>query len=109
MTKRMMLLLLTILLLVAGSVFIAMRNAALGSGFDRTIRGELRSDVIRRLGKPTVSYSNCSEEVVWLDERVASGICAREVRYDAVLLPKYWTIGFDKAGRVVAKYEHVSP
>lgn len=89
--------------------YIGYRNVALEQGFDSVTPGELRRDIIRRLGKPSSVDTSCQDEVTWLDQQVDKSKCIQEIRYDAILLPKYWTIGFDKNKRAVAKYNYVSP
>jgi hypothetical protein len=85
------------------------RNANLKSEFYKTKRGETESAVVQRMGAPSSINSPCYNTDFWLDEHVSHSGCVRELAYNAVALPKYWSIGFDKNGRAVTKYENVSP
>ena len=109
MRKRTLVRLIAFLVPIVGGIYLVRRNDALKSGFDQITLGELRSNVVRRLGVPSSSSVHCQNEVLWLNRTVEKLQCVEELRYDALILPKYWTIGFSKDDRAITKYEYVSP
>jgi hypothetical protein len=93
---------------IAAVAYVDKHNHNISVKFLKTTPGELRSDVVRRMGKPTVVSHHCENDDFW-DVSVAHGNCVEELRYTAIVLPLYWTIGFDESGRAVTKAEDNSP
>ena len=96
-------------IIVFGGVYISENNSNLHSGFTKILPGDSKEIVIFQLGKPDLETKNCTNISFWVDQEMTSSKCVEEIRYDAYILPKYWTIGFDKNRRAILKYEHVSP
>jgi hypothetical protein len=101
--------LIALAVLAAFGAYVARRNAAMGSGFDQIKKGELAERVLQRLGEPSSERGGCQDALTWLDQPVTGEVCVKELRYEALILPKYWTVGFDANDRAIAKYEYVSP
>jgi hypothetical protein len=98
-----------LVLLVTYGAYAAYRNSSLSANFNSIQPGTPRKQVLLILGKPTSERNGCRDVPTWLGQPVAGKTCATEAQYDAKFLPKLWTIGFDDAGLVIAKYEYVSP
>jgi hypothetical protein len=100
---------LSIVLLAACGIYITQRNVTLSRGFTSVTQGSTREQVISLMGEPNIKLEGCQDAVTWLERPVVGKKCSSQYRYDAKLLPKYWTVGFDEKGRAIAKYEYVSP
>jgi hypothetical protein len=109
MRRRYVVILVMLMAPIAAVAYVVKHNHTIQVEFFRTSPGELRSDVVRRMGKPTAVSRRCENDDSWLGASVANGNCVEELRYAAIGLPEYYTIGFDKAGRAVTKYDYVSP
>jgi hypothetical protein len=97
---------------VAAAAYVAtglVHNSTLATAFERVSPGQKREEVLGMLGAPDESRSKCRDSPSWMGRAVATSTCAEEVQYEATFLPKFWTVGFDKEGRVIAKYEYSSP
>jgi hypothetical protein len=77
--------------------------------FEQIAKGTSAEAVRNTMGRPSAERNACRDSPTWLGARSDSSSCSLEYQYDAFLLPKFWTIGFDAAGKAVAKYEYVSP
>lgn len=97
------------IVLIAFGVYVVKRNSFLSEGFDAVAPGASREQVLSLMGRPDVESSHCQGAGSWLGKPGTEKECASEYRYDAVILPQYYTVGFDGGGRAVAKYAHVSP
>lgn len=104
-----LLVVITIILLIAYGGYVAHRNASLSANFKSVQPGTSREQVLSMMGDPTSERTGCRDAPTWLGQAVVGKACATEVQYDAGLLPKFWTIGFDQEGLAIAKYEYVSP
>jgi hypothetical protein len=89
--------------------FAAFRNTSLTNGFNTVSKGETVAQVVAVLGKPSLVRTACRDSPTWLGAQVQDKTCAREYQYNARILPKFWTVGFDGNRKVIAKYEYVSP
>jgi len=98
-----------VVLLVAYVAYAAHRNSSLSANFESRQPGASREQVLSVMGKPTLERTGCRDTATWLGQPVTGKSCAIELQYDARLLPKFWTIGFDQKGIAIAKYEYVSP
>ena len=84
-------------------------NASLEKTFNSISEGMTKDQVIGAMGKPDLVREGCRDGPVWLDRPVPNKTCMSEFQYDARLLPKFWTVGFDAENRAIAKYPYVSP
>ena len=98
-----------VVLLVAYVVYAVHRNSSLNANFKSIQPGTSREQVLSLMGKPTSEKAGCRDAATWLGHPVVGKTCATELRYEARLLPKFWTIGLDEKGFAIAKYEYVSP
>jgi hypothetical protein len=101
--------LISLVVLAVAIAYVVRRNTVLQTGFDQVTKGESRADVVRRMGSPSSERDGCQDAATWLGEPAATAVCKKELRYEAIVLPKYWTVGFDAEDRAIAKYEYVSP
>ncbi len=83
-------------------------NEALSSNFQSIAPGTGMDVVLSALGPPDAIRQGCRDKPTWLDQPVTEA-CAVELQYDARLLPKFWTVGFNEQDRAIAKYEYTSP
>jgi hypothetical protein len=85
------------------------RNSSIERKFGLVAEGMSREEVVRLMGAPDNVRSGCRDAPTWLERPVPDKVCSEELRYNALLLPEFWTIGFDATGRAIAKYGYVSP
>ncbi len=83
-------------------------DSAHNSRFDAVTAGMTESDVVRILGRPDERRQGCRDAPSWEGAPVA-GACAVQLVYYAHLGPVFWTVGFDRNGKAIAKYAYVSP
>jgi hypothetical protein len=88
--------------------YAAWRDSEIAGNFRLVSEGMSREEVVGLMGTPDVSRVACRDAPTWMDRRVAES-CSEELQYDAKLAPTFWTVGFDSAGRAIAKYAYVSP
>jgi hypothetical protein len=97
---------------IAATAYVALvlvHNSTLAAAFERVSLGQMREEVLAMLGTPDEIRPKCRDSPSWMGRAVASSSCDEEVQYEAMFLPKFWTVGFDREGRVIAKYEYSSP
>jgi hypothetical protein len=90
-------------------LYMVRANSPLNAGFNAAAPGMARDQVISMMGSPTSETPGCRDAATWLGQPLADKTCTTELSYDAKVLPKFWTIGFDEKGLAIAKYEYVSP
>jgi hypothetical protein len=99
-----------LVVMVAGIVaFACLRNSSLSEAFDSVNVGDSEQQVVARMGKPSWSERSCGKD--FGQPGLPSG-CAHEFLYRnsfAPLVPEYWSVSFDKEGRVIGKSDYVSP
>ena len=99
--------LIVIVAIVAVTGWIANRRRKLRATFDKLPLGVQKSEVIRELGKPW--------KVAKCGETFGGGSppgCAEEVIYSAPFgprVPQYWSFQFDGEGKLVSKWQDLSP
>ena len=80
------------------------------NAFDAVHKGDSVDTVIEKLGKPD-EIRACSENLYWGGDHAPigpnDGSCVEEYYFTA--MPGGYSVGFNDAGEVVAKYEYVSP
>jgi len=97
-----------VVLLIGYGVYVAYHNASLDSAFTAVTQGATPEEVVALMGEPSAKRG-CADAVTWLEHPVLGKKCAFEYRYDAKVMPNYWTIGFDDGHHAIAKYAYVSP
>jgi hypothetical protein len=83
------------------------RNYRLNSEFEKVSIGTSKFEVARSLGKPD-KIEPCNESF----GGPPATNCAEEFLYGnsfAPIVPEYWSVSFDKSGRVIAKNIYSSP
>jgi len=95
--------------IVSFFTFIFWRNGDLKNSSELVSRGMTQADVVELLGVPDKERAHCRDGPTWLGEPQHGKVCAVEFQYNAFLMPKFWTVGFDASGKVIAKYNYVSP
>jgi hypothetical protein len=96
---------------IAASTWIGwslMRAKVLPAKFERIAVGDTREQVVRLLGKPR-RIEKCGEP---FGNPGGKPGCVEDYLYAspyAPLIPEYWSVSFDKNGRVIEKYHYVSP
>jgi hypothetical protein len=61
------------------------------------------------MGGPDMRREGCRDAPSWLGESIPERRCSFEYQYNAWLEPQFWTVGFGADGRVISKYNYVSP
>jgi len=85
-----------------------MRAKILPERFERIAIGDPREQVVQLLGKPR-RVEKCGEP---FGNPGGKPGCAEDYLYAspyAPVIPEYWSVSFDKNGRVIDKYHYVSP
>jgi len=96
---------------LAASIWIGwsiVRARLLPTRFERIAIGDSREQVIRLLGKPW-RIEKCGEP---FGNTGGKPGCLEDYLYAspyAPLIPQYWSVSFDRSGRVIEKYYYVSP
>ena len=92
-----------VLVLLAYVGFGFAKNSRYSARFEQIAKGTSAEVVRAAMGKPSAERNACRESPTWLGVPSDSTSCSLEYQYDAFLLPKFWTIGFDIAGKAIAK------
>jgi len=96
-----------ILGIIAVTGWVAHRRYELRAAFDKVHLGASKSEVVRQLGRPW-KVSRCG---VTFGDGSPPG-CAEEVIYrapSATRIPRYWSFQFDAEGKLMSKWEDLSP
>lgn len=72
--------------------------------------GTTRTNVLRLFGEPA-QIRTCEKIGSWDGEPLPANTkkCLEEYWYFTRVSPEQWSVGFDRDGKVVRKYHHVSP
>lgn len=100
---------LAVLLGVAAIVLGLLRNHTRESSFDAVSKGMPEDQVRVLMGGPDMRREGCRDTPSWLGNPIPEQRCSFEYQYDAWLEPQFWTVGFGADGRVISKYNYVSP
>ena len=96
-----------ILGIIAVTSWVAHRRYELRAAFDKVHLGASKSEVVRQLGRPW-KVSRCG---VTFGDGSPPG-CVEEVIYRAPFAtrtPRYWSFQFDAEGKLMSKWEDLSP
>lgn len=94
---------------VTYGIYVVAKNRAYRSGFEAIERGMAKSEVIDAMGRPDSERAGCRDRPTWLGKHLDDQVCMTEYQYNARLLPEFWTVGFGTDGKVIAKYDYISP
>ena len=79
------------------------RRGSINEGYAQVAMGDIESSVRALMGKP--------DRVVLPGQRkwwaCDSQACVKQYRYETVIMPELWVIGFDSQGRVVYREHNV--
>jgi hypothetical protein len=88
--------------------YCTVRDRTLERSFRALEQGASREDVLALLGTPDLRRAGCRDAPTWLNRPSPDAACAEELEYHAKLSSVQWTVGFDEAGRAIAKYRYLT-
>lgn len=100
---------LAIIILILLTTWIVINNEAQGENFRKVAKGMSEQEILSIYGKPTIRRTGCRDTPTWEGSPIVETKCSFEMQYNALILPKFWTVGFDANGNVISKYEYISP
>jgi len=90
-------------------LLVALKNHSSAIAFQSVSKGMGKAEVLSIMGSPDAESTVCMNAAIWLDEPIDNQECTREVRYSALLMPEFRTVGFDARDRAILKYHFISP
>ncbi len=100
---------LVVVIVIGPVLFVALKNHSSAIAFQSVSKGMGKAEVLSIMGSPDAESTVCMNAAIWLDEPIENQECTREVRYNALLMPEFWTVGFDGRDRAILKYHFISP
>lgn len=95
--------------LIGSVLLVALKNHVSAIAFQSVSKGMGKSEVLSIMGRPDAESTACMNPAMWLDEPADNQECVRELQYNALLVPEFWTVGFDAHDRTITKYHFISP
>jgi hypothetical protein len=94
---------------IAYGVYLLVKDSQRANSFESVSLGMSEGTVVDTMGMPDDRHDGCLDAPSWLGRPVPQARCEFELMYTASFGPKFWTVGFDDSGQVIAKYQYVSP
>jgi len=94
---------------IAYGVYLLVKDSQRANSFESVSLGMSEVTVVDTMGVPDDRHDGCRDAPSWLGRPVPQASCEFELMYTASFGPRFWTVGFDDSGHVIAKYQYVSP
>jgi len=89
--------------------YLFMQHFRRAGGYVEVSRGMNEAAVIDAMGSPDRRDAGCRDAPSWDGVRVTETRCALQFIYQDPLAPRFWAVGFDDRGLVMAKADYISP
>ena len=108
-SKVSLLLALAAFVAVAYVGYLFMQHFRRASGYAEVSRGMSETAVIAAMGSPDARNAGCRDAPSWDGAPIPEARCAFQFIYQDPFAPRFWTVGFDDRGFVMAKADYISP